>query len=106
MNIPLFVCQIKQKNNYTFSIEWNDGVIQDFRLSDLQKECPCANCTDEITGKRLLDPLSVSHDVRAIVIRSVGRYGLRIQFSSGCSTGIYSFDRLRKSKREEACLKT
>ncbi len=98
MSAPLFVRQIWQKNNDTFSIEWNDGHIQNFRLCDLQRQCPCAHCTDEITGKRLVDPKTVPHDVRAVVIRSVGRYGLRIQFTSGCSTGIYSFDRLRNMK--------
>jgi DUF971 family protein len=103
MNAPLFVCQIWQKDNYTFSIEWNDGLIQDFRLCDLQRHCPCAHCTDEMTGKRLVDPRMISDDVRAVVIRSVGRYGLRIQFTSGCSMGIYSFDQLRKMKKEETC---
>ncbi len=98
MNTPLFVSQIWQKNNYTFSIQWNDGVVQDFRLCDLQRNCPCANCTDENTGKQLVDPRTVSDDVKAVVIRSVGRYGLQIRFTSGCSTGIYSFDRLRTMK--------
>lgn len=98
MNTPLFVRQIWQKDNYTFSIQWNDGLTQDFRLCDLQRNCPCAHCADEITGRCLLDPKTVSDDVKAIAIRSIGRYGLRIQFTSGCSTGIYSFDRLRKMK--------
>lgn len=98
MTTLLFVRQIWQKDNYIFSVQWNDGVVQDFRLCDLQRNCPCAHCQDEMTGKRLVDPKTVSHDVKAIVIRSVGRYGLRIQFTSGCSTGIYSFDRLRKMK--------
>jgi ATP-binding protein involved in chromosome partitioning len=98
MSTLLFVRQIWQKNNDTFSIEWNDGLVQDFRLCNLQRNCPCAHCTDEMTGKQLLDPKTISDDVKAVVIRSIGRYGLRIQFTSGCSTGIYSFDRLRKMK--------
>lgn len=94
----LFISNIWQKDHETFSIQWNDGCIQDFRLCDVQRQCPCAHCTDEITGKRLLDPQTVSDHVQAVTIRSVGRYGLRIRFTSGCSTGIYSFDRLRKMK--------
>lgn len=96
MTPSLFVKKIWQKNNFTFSIVWNDGITQDFKLSDLQRHCPCANCTDELTGQLTIDPKNISEDVRAIVIKSVGRYGLRIQFTSGCSTGIYSFDRLRR----------
>jgi DUF971 family protein len=98
MSTPLFVRQIWQKDNYTFSIQWNDGLVQDFRLCDLQRNCPCAHCADEITGKRLIDPKIIPEHLKAVVIRSMGRYGLRIQFTSGCSMGIYSFDRLRKLK--------
>jgi ATP-binding protein involved in chromosome partitioning len=98
MTTSLGVSQIWQKDNYTFSIQWNDGLIQDFRLSDLQRCCPCARCTDEITGQCLVDSQTIPDHVRAVVIRSVGRYGLRIQFTSGCSTGIYSFDKLRRMK--------
>lgn len=94
-NTYLFVRKIWQKDNHVFSIEWSDGAIQDFRLSDLQRKCPCAGCRDETTGKQLLDPRTVPDDVRAIAIRSVGRYGLRIQFTSGCSMGIYCFDQIR-----------
>lgn len=87
---------IKQTDNHTFTIEWSDGSVCNYRLSDLQKRCPCANCTDEYTGKRLLDENLVKSDVRAVRITSVGRYALRIQYTSGCSTGIYSFDMLYK----------
>jgi DUF971 family protein len=98
MTQALFVSKIWQKNNTTFSIEWNDGEIQDFRLCELQRVCPCANCVDEVTGQPLLDPQTVSDDVRAVVIRSIGCYGLQVQFTAGCSKGIYSFDRLRRMK--------
>lgn len=101
MSLPLAVRKISQKNNHVFEIEWSDGVVQDFLLSDLQKACPCAQCTDEVSGRSLVDPSMISDDVRALFIRSVGRYGLRIQYTSGCSTGIYSFDRLRKMKGEK-----
>ncbi len=93
------VQNIKQKNNHAFTIEWSDGLVGDYRLSDLQKCCPCANCTDETTGKRLVDEKSIKHDVKAIRIVSVGRYALRVQFTSGCSTGIYDFDMLYKMAR-------
>lgn len=98
MNSPLAIKSIKQKDNDTFSIVWNDQREQDFHLRDLQKSCPCANCVDEGTGQRLLDPKSVKEDVRAIAIRNVGRYGLQIQFTSGCSMGIYSFEMLRQMR--------
>lgn len=93
--VPYFARKIFQKDNVTFAIEWNDGVISDYRLSELQKRCPCANCVDERTGRRLVDEATIDEDVRAKRIVSVGRYALRIEYLSGCSTGIYSFDMLR-----------
>ena len=93
--IPFFITHIEQKDNFTFTLRWSDGLSQDFRLSDLQKNCPCARCIDETTGERRIDPQTVDENVRAVVIQNVGRYGLKIQFTSGCSLGIYSFERLR-----------
>lgn len=86
---------ITQKNNHTFTIEWSDSVVQDFRLSDLQKRCECAGCVDEMTGQRLVDAKAVKEDVKASKIVSVGHYAIRIYFTSGCSNGIYRFDSLR-----------
>ena len=88
------LCKIEQKDNFTFTIHWDDGVIADYRLSELQKHCHCANCIDEITGKRLLDERTIQQDVRAVRIVSVGRYALRIKFTSGCSAGIYDYEML------------
>ncbi len=89
------VQQIFQKDNNTFTIQWTDGQGIDYRLSDLQAQCPCAGCRDENSGKQKVDPASIDRNVRAKSVSSVGRYALRILFSSGCSMGIYSFDMLR-----------
>ncbi len=87
--------EIKQKDNYVFTITWNDGEVIDYKLSELQKRCPCANCTDELTGKRVVDPNTIDEHVKAKRIVSVGRYAIRIDFTSGCSKGIFSCDDLR-----------
>jgi ATP-binding protein involved in chromosome partitioning len=91
-----YVSKIYQKDAYTFTIEWSDGRINHYRLSELQKQCPCAACVDEVTGKRLISKQEVDAFVQASRIINVGRYALRIEFTSGCSKGIYSFDELRK----------
>lgn len=87
--------QIVQEDNHTFFIEWSDGAKNSFRLSDLQKKCPCAGCSDEISGLRRKEAPPVEPFVKAKKIMSVGRYAIRIEFTSGCSHGIYSFDFLR-----------
>lgn len=93
MNQVYFVKKIYQKDNHTFAIEWNDGIVKDYRLSDLQKCCPCAQCFDSENGRSHVE--NIDPNVRAKRIVNVGRYALRIDFTSGCSMGIYSFDMLR-----------
>ena len=51
----------------------------------------CAGGNEEGVSKKKI----VREDVRAIKINSVGRYAIRIQFTSGCSAGLYTFDLLR-----------
>lgn len=97
---PLFICNIWQKDLYTFAIEWNTGIVHSFRLSHVQRACPCAKCRDAKNKGHVCD---VTEDVSALLIRSVGRYGIRIQFTSGCSSGIYSFDALYQLAEEHTC---
>lgn len=95
MKNDIRIRKIWQKNNHEFSIEWNDGCVVDYCLSELQKNCPCAGCIDKASGNRLVNENPVKSDVRAIRIFSVGRYALRILFTSGCSNGIFDFNFLR-----------
>ena len=91
----VFIREIKQVDSYHFAILWTDGAISNYRLSEIQKNCPCALCRDEKSGKSLVSEDKIDQGVRAYKITSVGRYALRIAFVSGCSEGIYSFALLR-----------
>ncbi len=90
---PVLIRKIWQKDNHTFTIEWSDGAVNDYRLSVLQKNCPCAGCG--AAGREPSYGRAEQDDVRALRVSSVGRYALRIQFTSGCSKGIYSYEMLR-----------
>lgn len=85
--LPL-IEKLWQKSPETFSIKWSDGKVSEYQLFDLQRGCPCAGCAE-------IKPTS-QEDVRARSIVNVGRYALRIEFSSGCSKGIFSYEMLRK----------
>lgn len=91
----IFIRRIFQKDQYRFTIEWTDGKICDYKLSDLQRQCTCAQCRDEKTGRSSIDSLSIDEQVQAVQIVNVGRYALRIDFTGGCSKGIYTFSFLR-----------
>lgn len=77
-------------------IEWDDqGHRWLYAARELRLACPCAACMDEMTGRPLLDPAAVPADVRPATVALVGAYGLRVGWSDGHSTGIYTFERLR-----------
>lgn len=71
---------------------------------ELRLACRCAACVEEMTGRPMLDPVSVPADVRPVSLSLVGAYGLRIQWSDGHATGIYTFDQLRQACPCEQCV--
>ena len=96
-NYPIFIQAINQKDNFTFTIHWSDNTLINYRLSDIQKTCPCAKCFDHSTGKQRIQNSDIDQEVKALSLNNVGRYALKIEFTSGCSLGIYSYDRLHKT---------
>jgi ATP-binding protein involved in chromosome partitioning len=56
-----------------------------------------------MSGRALLDPVSIPGDVRPVSLALVGAYGLLVQWSDGHGTGIYTFQRLLSSCPCEAC---
>lgn len=80
-------------------IDWDDDadpVLFPSRM--LRLACPCAACVDEISGRRTLDPATIPPDVRADSLELVGAYGLRVRWSDGHATGIYTFAWLRAAR--------
>ena len=69
----------------------------------LRLACPCAACVDEMTGRPLLDPTRVPPDVQPVTLELVGGYGIRVRWSDGHSTGIYTFELLRAICPCEVC---
>lgn len=76
-------------------LRWGDGKDQRLTDRDLRLACQCAQCRDEMSGKRLLDPEMVPLDIRLTRVWSVGNYALGMAFSDGHDTGIYTFKALQ-----------
>ena len=49
-----------------------------------------------MSGRPVVDPATVPLDVRPVHLALVGGYGLRVHWSDGHATGIYTFDWLRR----------
>jgi ATP-binding protein involved in chromosome partitioning len=76
-------------------LRWCDGAEQRLPDRDLRLACQCAQCREEMSGARLLDPDSVALDIGLKRLWSVGNYALGMAFSDGHATGIYTFKSLR-----------
>lgn len=91
-------------------IDWRDGHHSDYSLAYLRDECPCATCT----GAHGTEPQKSSYSkqelfpmykpaLRMSSVEPVGQYAVRIFWNDGHSTGIYSFDHLRRICPCEEC---
>lgn len=88
--------KLEQLNSTDFAIHWDDGHVSNYHGAALRRACTCANCIDEWTGKKLLSDTTIANSVHPVSIRPTGNYALHIQWSDGHSTGIYTFEYLRK----------
>lgn len=79
-------------------IEWDGaGHRALYPARALRLACACAECVEEMSGRRLLKPESVAADIRPLRLELVGAYGLKIDWSDGHNTGIYTFEALRRN---------
>lgn len=78
-------------------IEWDqEGHEGFFPARELRLACPCAACVEEMSGRPLLDSAAIPADIRPLSLQLVGAYGLRVNWSDGHATGIYTFELLRR----------
>ena len=85
------------------AIVWSDGHRSSYDAKYLRVNCGCAECVEEWSNRKLLDPASVPADIRAEDYLMVGRYAVQFLWSDTHSTGIYPFDTLRKMCRCDEC---
>jgi DUF971 family protein len=84
-------------------IDWKDQHHSEYPLAYLRDECPCASCT----GAHGTTPLKSNYSgaepfpmykpaLKMIDVEPIGSYAVRIAWSDGHNTGIYSFDHFRR----------
>ena len=83
-------------------IDWKDGHTSEYGLQYLRDKCPCASCTGAHgTPPRVPEaeagPFQMYKPaLKMLGVDPVGNYAIRINWSDGHSTGIYSYDHLRQ----------
>lgn len=91
-------------------IDWKDGHTSEYDLKYLRDKCPCAVCT----GAHGTPPREPSESspfqmyapvLKMLSVEPVGNYAIRINWSDGHNTGIYSYEHLRDICRCPECRK-
>jgi ATP-binding protein involved in chromosome partitioning len=95
--------EISQPSKGEIRILWKDGHESRYPARHLRLNCSCANCVDELSGKKRLREDSVPQGVTSLSHSPVGRYALHFQWSDGHATGIYTFEHLRTLCPCERC---
>lgn len=75
-------------------IKWTDGRTCLFPYRYLRLQCACAACVEEMTGRPILNPISVPEDIIAVEYINVGKYALQFLWTDGHDSGIYPFKAL------------
>ncbi|HEV2707900.1 MAG TPA: DUF971 domain-containing protein [Pyrinomonadaceae bacterium] len=88
--------EIMQEGDAAVRVTWADGRICRYTAAELRRACPCAQCVNEWTGERMLQPASIADDLSIADLDLVGRYALTFRFGDQHQTGIYSFRYLRE----------
>lgn len=81
------------------AIAWGDGLENYIKLEDLRKACPCANCKGEpdALGRVVRPPVHYNEKSFDLVrFENVGGYALQFFWADGHSTGIFSYEYMRK----------
>jgi DUF971 family protein len=95
-------------------IDWKDGHSSEYGLEYLRDKCPCAACTgahgtpprQPTAQGTAASPFQMYQaKLKMLGVEPVGNYAIRINWSDGHNTGIYSYDHLREICPCEECKK-
>ena len=78
------------------AVLWDDGHESSYEAKSLRINCGCAECVEEWSRSKLLDPATVAADIKAEDYLMVGAYAVQFLWSDAHYTGIYPFEMLRR----------
>ena len=75
-------------------IIWENEVSCVYPYKYLRLQCACANCVEELTGRKLINVSEIPDDIIIVEYLIVGKYALQFLWSDGHETGIYPYNSL------------
>ena len=96
MFYPKTITRNEKFPNKELKIVWSDEKESIYKFPELRFACQCAMCKHEFTGEKLIKLENISPDINLIKVEAVGNYAIHIAWSDGHTTGIYSYDYLRR----------
>ncbi|MAS51089.1 MAG: hypothetical protein CL712_04125 [Chloroflexi bacterium] len=103
MNIPTII----QLEDDGLLLEINNNkYIYPYKYLRLQ--CPCANCIEEMTGRKLLNVNSIPDDIFIVDYITIGNYAYQFLWSNAdlCSTtGIFTYELLEILAKNDKAVK-
>ena len=72
---------------------WGSRQVE-FPFIFLRGKCACAQCVNEWTGEQILDIETISSEITIEKMEMVGSYAVRIHWSDGHNSGLYTWERL------------
>jgi len=88
------------KSEQQLELVWSEDSTTRLPFQFLRGRCPCANCVNEITGKRMVGPEDVDPDVSPTKLGFSGNYALTIHWSDNHHTGLFTWDYLAELSAE------
>ena len=102
---PLKV-RVQKTTGTGLEIDWRDGHRSQWSFPWLRQACPCATCHDDreksgrAVGEVAAQPAGVlpmfKAPARPATVQQVGRYAISFGWNDGHTSGIYSWDYLRR----------
>jgi DUF971 family protein len=109
---PLKVRVLKTEGT-GMEIDWTDGHKSHWNFQWLRNACPCATCVEErkLQGREPGQPKPKAAQLlqmyeppaRPASAQAVGRYAIQFHWQDGHSSGIYSWDFLRRNCQCAEC---
>ncbi|MBZ0180634.1 MAG: DUF971 domain-containing protein [Ignavibacterium sp.] len=77
-------------------IVWSDAEKSKIKLSNLRRQCPCAECLAEREKEsKSYIPLYTFEQLKITDLKIIGKYALSVTWSDGHNLGIYEFSKLK-----------